>query len=484
MTSPEQTPAAPAAVAGRRSTEGRNTHGVAGLGRLVEDRVHAAFPHRIWVTGEVVDVRTRSDGGVRFALAEDGEDGPSRLSCVLPAAAVPDLRDLLLRDHDAEVSDVVVEGRTARAGGLLRFGYADDALVLTVSDLDPTPTRERLEQDRASAAAAVREGGLPEAQRARAVPVAPLRVGVVALPDDERAARAVQRLAVSPYLVAVDVALVAPQHASSAAGLAEAVRAAARRNDVVLLLRGEGRPLLLGLFDAPEVARAVVEAPVPVLTGLGGRGEQTACDLVAAAAHRTADAAVDSVLTRLREADERLVAVAAQVEQDVDAAYARAGTALAGSAQHVDAALAEAQVRAAAADRRRRLLGTALAALLAVAVVVITLVTEQPLVLLALVLPALVLVAVRGSLPFPTRSSPVSQHSTTFDDVLARLEEVRARLASTSSPEEVERLRADAARLVARGEQVLRRDEDAPAAPPAVRTLEPVEQTPPGQPPA
>jgi hypothetical protein len=467
------------------ATAGRNTHSVAGIGRLIEERVHTAVPHRVWVTGRVVAVRELGDGGIRFSLV-DGAEPSLRLSCLLPADVVEDLRETLLRGHDVDVLDIVVEGRTARAGGLLRYGFAADALVLGVSDLDPVPTEQGLIEARLQVEQAVRSADLAAGQRGLALPTAPLRVGLVGLPDDPAVLQSADQLATSSFQVEVDVTLVAAHHASSPGDLARSVSASARGHDAVLILRGEGRPLALGIFDAPEVARAVAEAPVPVVVGLGGRGQRTATDIVAGSSQPTAADAVEVVLARLRTAEEQLRVVAAEVSAAADAAVTRARNELQTARQEVDAALVDACVRAEATRGRRVLAAYLTAVALAIAVVVATVSAGAPFLLLGLLLPAAVAVAVRQGLlatgtARPRRTRSMQLDETSFDDVMARLRSVREELVRTSSPEKVERLRDTADRLVERGEQILRRTGNAPSTP-SVATVEPTRQLPPAEP--
>ena len=65
------------------------------------------------------------------------------------------------------------------------------------------------------------------------------------------------------------------------ADLGRRVREASLLSEAVLLVRGAGRPLGLGPYDADEVFRAIADSPVPVVCGLGGAGVATAANAVA-----------------------------------------------------------------------------------------------------------------------------------------------------------------------------------------------------------
>lgn len=453
----------------------RNTHVVPGLRRLVEGQVHAAFPHRIWVIGEVGRIVSDDDGGVRFELCADDEGQPLRLLCGVPGAVIPELREVLSRIHDADVEDVLVQGRLARVGGLLRFDFVSNGLHLTVSELDPSTTSQGLTEDREASLERVRAGGLAQHQSVVTASVAPTRIAVVGAPEDPELLHAVERLSASGYAVQATVIPV-PRHAVGHAGhLARAVTLAARQSDMVLLLRGQGRPLGLAVYDSEDLARAVAAAGVPVVTGLGGGGEHTATDEVAAASLPTAAAAAESVLVRLRAAEQALRASQREIAAAARDASSRAHRDLRQARAAVEAAAAEADRRAAAAHRRRWVALLTGCALLAVALVVVAVRRPAPLLLLGLPVLAAVLLSARW---WSTRIS--SQGSRTVDlqdvdfaHVLERLDRVRDELVHSSSPERVYRLRDTAAQLVARGEQILGRRLDGsplraePARPPA-----------------
>ncbi|MDP9466967.1 MAG: hypothetical protein M3P31_07045, partial [Actinomycetota bacterium] len=188
----------------RPTAPGRGTHGVPDVRRLVEAQFHVAFPHRVWVAGEVGRPAEAEDG-LRFALHPSTGGDPFSLPCVVPADGLSAVRDLLARAHDADVEDVVREGRLARVGGLLRYDAERSAVVFLVSELDPTPTAMELTDAREAALAAVGDAGLGDRQRALQVATAPLQVALVGPRGDAALARVQEQLAACPYDVDVRV---------------------------------------------------------------------------------------------------------------------------------------------------------------------------------------------------------------------------------------------------------------------------------------
>lgn len=452
-------PASTSAARRRADVTGRGTATLPELRRLVEDQFLTGFSHRIWVTGHVDGPEQGHDGGLHFELvALDDDSDWLRLPCDIPADVLPELRALLHRVADADLDDVVAPGRAARVGGLLRYDFAVHRLALGVSAVDPATTAQALADQRVQARDAALASGLQRHQGQLTPPVAPVHVALVGGNGDPALHRAADRLRASGYGVELRVAPAVLAGAGASARLAEALARVAGHCEVVLLVRGEGRELELAAFDGDELARAVAATPVPVVAGLGGRGERTVCDEVAAESLPTADAAVGWVLRRLAAAEEQLQRWSREVRVEAEAALDRARVKLAQVAGAVEAVAEEAAGRAEEAARRRQRTLLGAAAVAAVLVVALAFALGSPLTLLLLLVVAGGLgAATWGVTAVDRRGSPMALDETSFAQVLERLERIRDELARTSSPESVRTLHEEARRLVARGEQLLGR---------------------------
>lgn len=457
----------------RPTALGRGTHAVSEVHRMVEDQFHVAFPHRVWVAGEVgLVLRDNGDEqpDLRFTLHPGTDPGPDEvvpaLPCEVPGENVAAVAELLHRSHDAVLDDVLREGRLARVGGLLRFDAVRHRVVLLVSELDPTPTAAALDDARSAARAAVVEQSLVERQSRHPRPRAPLDVAVVGPEGDPGLDEVCAQLTTGRFAVAARPVPVRLTGTDAPRLLAQALTEAGHGSDAVLVVRSSGQPLGLAAFDALAAAEAVAVSPVPVLTGLGGDGVATACDDVAAHALPTADAAGAHLLGWLEAADRELSELRDEVTGVADAAALRCHRALADTTAAVQAAAAEAQegsTQAAAVLRQRLLIAAAVAVALAAGLV---LATGSPLPLLLLLLP-LAVVAGQHLLILGRRSAGRRRMAVRQDDftaVLERLEEVRDELAATSSPERVAVLRQVADDLADQGRRLLEGSVGAPSA--------------------
>jgi len=438
-----------------RSGEDRRVLLVGDLLRSIEDQFRIAFPRRIWVLGVVRGLQ--GEAPVEFLLTEGVEGGPRRtLPAELSDAAAAGIDSTLRRLHDVAVEDLLVEGHLVRMGGLLSYDSELHTVVFSVTALDPEPTRAWLNDRRDSLRGAAQAARLGERQRDVRVPLAPASVGIVGGCDDAGLAQASRALAAEDFTLEVVEYPVTAVGADRSDALAMAVRqACAAQHDVVLLVRDGGRPLALAPLDAEQVVRAVADAPVPVITGLGSGGEPTAVDEVAHQMCTTAEEAAQAVLSRLRRADELVERAVVALAETGDDALRRAARRLEQTRSEVSEHARRARQRAERAKARRIRLTRAMAAVLALVVVVLAIVVKPWLAAL-LVIPVLLALFAERLRP-RRRSSQMALDGLSFAAGLKRLGTIQQELDEAADPDDVERLEAQAAEVADHCRGLLRR---------------------------
>src|SRR5690606_29527109 len=173
--------------------------------------------------------------------------------------------------------------------------------------------------------------GLFDEARKRALPRLPRRIGVITSPTGAVLHDILTTLARRFPAIPVLLYPVAVQGKSAAPSIVEALRAAGRRGecDVLILARGGGSLEDLWGFNEEMVARAIVDCPIPVVSGVGHETDFTIADLAADVRAPTPTAAAEIVspdrhdwLHRFEQLEARL----GRLMQD----------GLRGRAQHVD----------------------------------------------------------------------------------------------------------------------------------------------------
>jgi exodeoxyribonuclease VII large subunit len=148
--------------------------------------------------------------------------------------------------------------------------------------------------------------GLFAAERKRAIPALPNRVGVVTSATGAALADMLKVLRRFPHVET----LVAPAQVQGE-GAAEEIAAALRRLgssgrvNVIIVGRGGGSLEDLWAFNEEAVARAIADSPVPVISGVGHETDFTIADFVADLRAATPTQAAELVVARLEEQQRR-----------------------------------------------------------------------------------------------------------------------------------------------------------------------------------
>lgn len=249
---------------------------LAGLKGLLQDRVG-----RLWVSGEVSNLRVPASGHAYFTLKDDA----GQLRAVLFRGAA---RRLVFDPED---------GLEVLAYGELTVYEPRGDLQLIVQELEPRG-RGALQLAFEQLRARLEGEGLFDAERKQELPAWPRVVGVVtssgaaALRDVVHVVE--RRFPAQPLLLASSRV----QGAGAEDELAAALQALDAQPDVevILLVRGGGSLEDLQPFNTERLARAIAACATPVVSGVGHEVDVTIADLAADVRAATPSAAAAAAL--------------------------------------------------------------------------------------------------------------------------------------------------------------------------------------------
>ena len=235
------------------------------------------FRDGVWVRGEIQGLQERANGHVYFNLTEDGDEGKATLSVVLFGGTYRRLAPMLRRSRLRLENGIAV-----RIHGRLEFYGPTGRVSLVMDGLDARFTLGQLSAQRDQLLRVLVAEGLLDRNRRVPLPVAPLRVGVVASRDsaawhDFRAELRRSGFAFRARVVDVRVQGEGAEHAVAAA----IERLGSEPVDVIVVIRGGGARTDLATFDTEVIARAIASSPRPVFTGLGHEIDRSVADEVA-----------------------------------------------------------------------------------------------------------------------------------------------------------------------------------------------------------
>ena len=151
--------------------------------------------------------------------------------------------------------------------------------------------------------------GLLDPARKRRLPAHPQTVAVVTSPAGAAVHDVLSVVGRRAPWVRVLVSPTVVQGEAAAEQIARAMKRATEHDPAVILLcRGGGGPEDLFAFNQEPVARAIVESPVPVLTGIGHEVDRTIADLVADRAAPTPSAAAELAVSHAGDTLSQLTA--------------------------------------------------------------------------------------------------------------------------------------------------------------------------------
>ena len=251
----------------------------------------------LWVEGEVSNCKCPPSGHIYFTLKDSG----ATLRCVMFRSAAARLR---FQPKD---------GLQVIAHGYLSLFERDGQYQLYVQEMEPAvlgglhlafeQLKERLAAE-----------GLFDPAKKRRLPALPRRVALVTSPTGA-AVRDMIRVAQRRYpnivLVVVPVLVQGPQ---APADIARGLRlAASTEADVVIVGRGGGSIEELWAFNDEQVARAIRDCPLPVISAVGHETDFTIADFAADVRAATPSAAAELVVPERTVLVRRVAELAARV---------------------------------------------------------------------------------------------------------------------------------------------------------------------------
>ena len=234
----------------------------------------------ISVQGEVSNMTRASSGHWYFTL----KDSATQLKCVMWRSSV-ERQSHVPQNGDA----IIVHGRIGvyEASGVYQL-YADSVRPAGVGDL-----YEQLEKLKAK----LRAEGLFEPERKRPIPAYPRQIGVVTSAE-AAAFQDIQKVLRRRYpLVEIVLSHCLVQGSEAPAQIVKALEYLNRYTevDVIMVIRGGGSIEDLWAFNDEQVARAIANSRIPVITGVGHETDHTLVDDVADERAPTPSAAAEMV---------------------------------------------------------------------------------------------------------------------------------------------------------------------------------------------
>lgn len=182
---------------------------------------------------------------------------------------------------------------------------------LIVNDIDPEYSLGVKELERQMTIDRLTKEGLMDLQKELALSALPYRLAVISAEDAAGYRDFMRHIDENPYgfTLATELYPALMQGADCPASIVAALDAVLESGvdyDAVLILRGGGSKLDLACFDNYDLAAAVAQFPLPVLTAIGHDQDHHVCDMVAHEYVKTPTALADFILEMYENEDARI----------------------------------------------------------------------------------------------------------------------------------------------------------------------------------
>lgn len=247
------------------SEENNRVFRVAELNFAIKQLLESNVP-LLWVRGEISNLVKAASGHFYFSLKDD----QAQVRCVM------------FRHKNQLLRETVANGQQVEVLAVATLYEQRGDFQLTVEQMRPAGLGilyerfERLKQ-------LLQNEGLFAAERKRALPAFPTRIGIITSPQAAALRDVLTTLRLRMPSVPVVLYPTPVQGTGSAEKIVQAIAVANRRAecDVLILCRGGGSIEDLWAFNEEVVARAIAASEIPIISGVGHETDFTIADFVA-----------------------------------------------------------------------------------------------------------------------------------------------------------------------------------------------------------
>ena len=268
----------------------------------LEDRFDA-----VWVSGEISNFKAYDSGHWYFSL----KDEEGQIRCVM------------FRGRNSQVGFMPQSGDLVEVSANLGMYVPRGDIQLTIQTLRRAGVGGLYEAFLKLKAKLAKEG-LFDDERKREIPTHPRSIGIITSPQAAALKDVLSTLARRAPHIPIVIYPTLVQGPDAPSGIISSLKAAEKENavDVILLVRGGGSIEDLWAFNDEQLAYAIAQSPMPVVSGVGHETDFTIADFVADLRAPTPTGAAELAAPRrdqmLQELDSIMQALLQRINQRIE----------------------------------------------------------------------------------------------------------------------------------------------------------------------
>lgn len=285
----------------------RNVIDLYTLQTLLKEGLEEMFPSRIWVKAEISAIKSRAGGHCYMELSQSDESGlVAKTTAIIWSSKFRIIAPYFQSVTGIQLQEGINVLVQVQVNYSQLYGFS-----LIVNDIDPEYTVGDKERERQETIARLKAEGLLDKQQSLELPRLPYSLAVISAPDAAGYRDFMRHLHENEYGFTFHTELfeAVMQGVSAPSSIVEAISSVSSAQpsfDAVLILRGGGAKLDLACFDNYDVAAAIANCPIPVLTAVGHDQDYHICDMTAWKSVKTPTALADEFIDIYSDEDQAI----------------------------------------------------------------------------------------------------------------------------------------------------------------------------------
>jgi exodeoxyribonuclease VII large subunit len=270
------------------------------LNTRIRNALQDAFPETVWVVAEISEMKENRTGHCYMELVE--KDDSSDEIRARARATIWSYSWRMIRPYfESTTGQRMAQGIKVLVQASVEF-HPSYGLSLNIKDIDPAYTIGDLVRRRREIIRQLTEAGVMNMNKELELPLVPQRIAVISsataagyqdfvnhLEQNEKGFYFDHRL--------FEAVMQGSETVRSILAVLDQIYTMEEQFDAVVIIRGGGATADLGSFDNFDLAYAVAQFPLPVITGIGHEKDDTIVDLVAHTRMKTPTAVAEFFIT-------------------------------------------------------------------------------------------------------------------------------------------------------------------------------------------
>lgn len=279
-------------------------YSVSEINSVVKEKLRIAFPHLIWLRGEIQGYnKNKHKNSIFFQLCEKYSEKNELIAEVKAVIFEQNKKKIIKRlneiGNEFELQDDIEVQLLCKINFWARKGQ----FSVIVVDLEPAYTLGKLAQDKKKKITMLKKQGILDRNKETTIPLVPLNVGLITAYNSSAYHDFTNELKKSRFSFKIYIFNSFMQGKNVERDICKALDIFNANNflDIVVITRGGGSTTDLSWFDNEKIAKKIAFSRLPVLSGIGHETDITIADLASKIYKKTPTAIAQHIIQKVED---------------------------------------------------------------------------------------------------------------------------------------------------------------------------------------